>query len=132
MPRQTRERGSIFDFMVQATHQEEVSFPMREAQIDMLRQLVESSNTPKQFSRGDVVHFFGCSGPFNENAKEMVFMFWRYLIADDEEDKHRITVCSGTELVTYPNIDCMLVAFTGDSVRFELCCSNLLVNGDRP
>lgn len=109
------------------------TFPQREAQRDMLEQVVRHVTTTRdhRFQHGDPVHYFACTGPFNSAAqKGLALAFWRYLLPGDLEDDHRIKNANDTEFISFPFIDCMIVAFDGNMVKFMLGCSGLLKAGD--
>jgi hypothetical protein len=108
------------------------SFPMKEAQRDMLRQVIELSEGENlSFKKGDPVHYLDGVGPLISAAKAgMVFAFWRYLDPANPIDLLRMENAREVELVTLPDVDCLIVSFNGRDVTFEISCSRLLVPGD--
>ena len=128
MPRKPLPSG--FFEMLHGGEPEEETYPMREAQNDMLDQLLKSAGEERAFKRGDRVHYFACSGPFAKKiAAGFVFMFWRWLDYSNPEDQSRITNTSEANMVTSPHLDCMIVYYDGKHFRFDLACSKLLVMG---
>jgi len=108
------------------------SFPMKEAQADMLRQVVEMSQRDRPtFKRGDAVRYLEGTGPLVAYAKAgMVFRFWRYLDLTRTLDEAYYEGMSHTERQTIPDPDCLIACFTGREVRFDVSCSYLLLAGD--
>jgi hypothetical protein len=109
-----------------------LSFPMQDAQRDMLRQAVDLSNREAaSFKKGDAVHYLGGFGPMKREAKAgLVFVFWGYLDPENIADLRRIEEATPVEVSTLPDIDCLIAYFAGQEVRFDIACSGLLVPGD--
>ena len=108
------------------------SFPMKDAQRDMLRQVIDLSDRENlTFKKGDPVHYLSGVGPMKADAKAgMVFVFWRYLNPENAVDGLFLEGASSTVLCTLPDIDCLIAFFTGREVRFDIACSRLLLPGD--
>ena len=112
------------------------SYPTKEAQIDMLGQLVEFYANVPFYVIGDTLEFFACSGPLTRDARTgLIPIFWRYLhlspgySSKDEfwvEDNERIKHMCDTEAATLPFVDCMIAYYTGTGITFGLACSALL------
>lgn len=125
--------SAIMDILSGDTNQVKRSFPQREAQRDMLEQVVRhvAATRDHRFEHGDPVHYFACTGPFSSAAqKGLALSFWRYLVAGDLEDDHRIKRAGSAEVICLPFMDCMVVAFDGTMVKFMLGCSALLKAGE--
>jgi hypothetical protein len=133
MPRRTALPASLMQMLSDQT-EDEPSFPMKEAQADMLRQVVErvrSKVARPSLKLGDPVHYGPGIGPMKSNAKEaLVFIFWRYLNLDTTEDDRRIAMATESDIYTFPTIDCLIAWFSGQEVQFHLSCSQLLLPGD--
>lgn len=133
MPRDSSTTRTFAQMFGQQEEDSAPSFPMKEAQREMLRHAVERSQRDfPVFSRGDAVHFGGGFGPFTPACKEgCVFIFWRYLDTDSAEDILRIKNSTPSELATFPTLDCLISMFDGQgAVSFNIASSCLLLLGE--
>lgn len=112
---------------------EKPTFPVKEAQRDMLRQAVELSEMCLDpFKRGDRVHYLSGTGALkSEIADGLVWVFWRYLEDECPEDQSRIANATNMDRLTVPSFDCLVACFTGETFRFDICCSQILIPGDK-
>lgn len=132
----SRNARGLFELM-QASLEEGTAqrpaFPMKETQHDMLRAVVEQSQTHlPPFKRGDPVHYFSRTGALKSDiADGLVWVFWRYLDEATPEDRMRLDHASDIDRLTLPNLDCLVACFTGETFRFDLCSSRVLIPGDK-
>lgn len=112
--------------------QEKPTFPMKEAQADMIAQVVAASFAKRpNFERGDAVHFMAGTGPQNKHSRlGLVLRFWRYLDVNNEHDNDLVSGMEEAERVSLPDPDSLTVYFDGSIVGFSVACSYLLLSGD--
>jgi hypothetical protein len=107
-------------------------FPMREAQRDFLRQIVERVPSESQFEHGDFVSYLPAAGPLTKAAREgLQLMFWR-MLTDSAEDRIRIEQASEDEIRMLPLFDCLLILFDGKTCQVCPSCTALLVKDAEP
>lgn len=135
MPRNIPHITELMRLMSGEDQPEKPTFPVKEAQRDMLRQAValsEEYQCRDTFNRGDRVHYMSGTGALRSDiADGLVWVFWRYLEDDCPEDKSRITNATNMDRLTLPSFDCLVACFTGETFRFDICCSQILIPGDK-
>lgn len=133
MPRNMPHITELMRLMDGAEEPRTPTFPMKEAQRDMLRQAVELSEKRfPAFNRGDRVHYMSGTGALRSDiADGLVWVFWRYLEDDCPEDQSRIANATNMDRLTLPSFDCLVACFTGETFRFDICCSQILIPGDK-
>lgn len=118
-------------FMMEDEEEALPVFPMREAQREMLAELVLATSTARRFKKGDPVHYRGPVGPQKQEVIDaLVMVFWRYLVADDGEDQVRVDQAHESVLMTLPYVDCLVAYYDGQKVKFHLSCSAMLTEED--
>lgn len=106
--------------------QKSIAYPMEEAQIATLTELLRHARRAPLLRHGDLVRYVGASGPLTAEArKNLVLMFWRDL-ADTPDDAIRREAAQPTEVATLPVIDCLVAIFDGRSLTFNVSCKQLL------
>lgn len=125
MPRSRQE--AALAAMFGGEEPEEITFPLKEAQRDVLRELAAHADPTRVFHRGDFVRYvIGC-GPFIKRAKEgMLLMYWRKLDFENDADACRLSRCSDNEIGQLSNVDCLLVRYDGSAIVFDVASSELL------
>lgn len=125
---------SMLARMLEAQHGTQQSFPVKEAQRDMLRQALDLSNREGlTFNKGDPVHYLNGMGPLTTKAKAgMIFAFWRYLDPENYCDHLKVQEAGEESRETLPDIDCLIAYFNGQAIMFVVSCSWLLLPGDAP
>ena len=133
MARRPPSPAAFLQMFGQQEEAETPSFPMKEAQREMLAIAVDRSRLPHQtFVCGDAVRYGPGFGPFTPESKAgLVFIFWRYLDPDDPLDQRRITDASEPFVNSLPDIDCLIAHYDGRGpVEFAPACSYFLLPGD--